>query len=233
MRMSNQILSAAAAAAALLFGSSAQATVLTGTITADNEYNAYISTSDSTLGTLLTSGADWESAQTFTTDLTAGQTYYLHVVANNWGGPGDMAAGNPDALLGSFSLSDSGFTFANGLQTLDTDTADWRASPNTTVQNLGDVTTWAAPTSAPVAFGANGTNIWEAVNGAPISGINSSAQWIWSSSDPAGEAFFSTTITDPPVGGVPEPATWALSIVGFGLTGAALRRRRQLALAAI
>jgi hypothetical protein len=29
-------------------------------------------------------------------------------------------------------------------------------------------------------------------------------------------------------GGVPEPATWALMIMGFGLTGAALRRRRVL-----
>jgi PEP-CTERM motif len=30
----------------------------------------------------------------------------------------------------------------------------------------------------------------------------------------------------PPVGGVPEPASWALLIAGFGLTGAAVRRRR-------
>lgn len=29
-------------------------------------------------------------------------------------------------------------------------------------------------------------------------------------------------------GGVPEPATWGLMIAGFGLTGAALRRRRQM-----
>lgn len=28
------------------------------------------------------------------------------------------------------------------------------------------------------------------------------------------------------VGGVPEPSTWILAIAGFGLTGAALRRRR-------
>ncbi|OYW83985.1 MAG: hypothetical protein B7Z20_11720 [Sphingobium sp. 32-64-5] len=28
------------------------------------------------------------------------------------------------------------------------------------------------------------------------------------------------------VGGVPEPASWALLIAGFGLTGAAMRRRR-------
>ena len=32
-----------------------------------------------------------------------------------------------------------------------------------------------------------------------------------------------------PTGGVPEPASWALMISGFGLMGAALRRRRMLA----
>ena len=29
------------------------------------------------------------------------------------------------------------------------------------------------------------------------------------------------------VGGVPEPASWAMMIAGFGLVGAAARRRRQ------
>jgi len=33
-------------------------------------------------------------------------------------------------------------------------------------------------------------------------------------------------------GAIPEPATWAMMISGFGLTGAALRRRRNLAAAA-
>lgn len=34
-----------------------------------------------------------------------------------------------------------------------------------------------------------------------------------------------------PVGGVPEPASWAMLIAGFGLTGAAMRRRRVAATA--
>ncbi len=34
------------------------------------------------------------------------------------------------------------------------------------------------------------------------------------------------TISGPSVGGVPEPASWAMLIAGFGLTGAAMRRRR-------
>ncbi len=33
------------------------------------------------------------------------------------------------------------------------------------------------------------------------------------------------------VGGVPEPATWAMMIAGFGLTGVAIRRRRAMAAA--
>ena len=233
MRMSNRILISAAVVAALFAGTGAQAAVpmLSGAITADNEYAAFLSTSDSTLGTLLTSGANWQSAQTFSADLTPGQTYYLHVIANNWYGPSDMGGGNPDALLGSFAVTGP-FQFANGQQTLDTDTTNWRADPNTVVQNLAGPLTWTAPSDTPWNWGDNGTSIWESVNGAPIAGISTQAQWIWSKTDPAGEAFFSTTITDPPAG-VPEPAAWGLMIVGFGLTGAALRRRRTPALARI
>jgi hypothetical protein len=39
--------------------------------------------------------------------------------------------------------------------------------------------------------------------------------------------------TEPgPVGGIPEPATWALMIGGFGMAGATLRRKRRFVLAA-
>jgi hypothetical protein len=40
-----------------------------------------------------------------------------------------------------------------------------------------------------------------------------------------------TVTSDKVFGGVPEPASWALMIAGFGAVGAALRRRRTLALA--
>ena len=36
----------------------------------------------------------------------------------------------------------------------------------------------------------------------------------------------------PPTAGVPEPATWAMMIAGFGLVGASLRRRRRTAFTA-
>src|ERR1700742_2794214 len=107
MRLSNQILISAIALAGLCAGTNAQAAAptLSGAITADKEYAAFLSTSDNTLGTLLTSGANWQSAQTFSAALGPGQTYYLHVIAKNWNGPGDMAGGNPDALLGSFAVT--------------------------------------------------------------------------------------------------------------------------------
>ena len=37
---------------------------------------------------------------------------------------------------------------------------------------------------------------------------------------------------DPPVGGIPEPATWAMLILGFGFVGFAARRRRGVAFSA-
>ncbi|MGZ6039794.1 MAG: FxDxF family PEP-CTERM protein [Phenylobacterium sp.] len=47
------------------------------------------------------------------------------------------------------------------------------------------------------------------------------------SSGPAG-SFGGTVNFSPVAGGVPEPASWALMIVGFGSAGALLRRRRSL-----
>ena len=42
----------------------------------------------------------------------------------------------------------------------------------------------------------------------------------------SGLAFAGVTINNAPVGGVPEPTSWALMIGGFGMAGGALRRRK-------
>jgi hypothetical protein len=42
---------------------------------------------------------------------------------------------------------------------------------------------------------------------------------------------FSPNLGGGPLGGVPEPATWALMLAGFGLAGQALRGRRRIATA--
>lgn len=44
---------------------------------------------------------------------------------------------------------------------------------------------------------------------------------------PNNASFLQPTYTNQFTYGVPEPTTWALMIAGFGLTGAALRRRRH------
>src|SRR5437762_3580360 len=93
------------------------ATVLHVDVTTDNQYNLYISTSDSTQGTLVGSGNSWPSPQSFNATLTGGVTNYIHIVAQNLGGPG--------GVLGDFSLSDSAFQFFNLTQSLVTGVAGW------------------------------------------------------------------------------------------------------------
>ena len=45
-------------------------------------------------------------------------------------------------------------------------------------------------------------------------------------SNPTGGAFIDDSVNPGPLNGVPEPAAWALMILGFGLVGEAARRRR-------
>ncbi len=73
--------------------------------------------------------------------------------------------------------------------------------------NNGIFWTFTEPNgSLPSQFQGNGTGPFSAINGFD-------------------NAFFLTSAS------VPEPATWGLMLAGFGLTGAALRRRRSLAAA--
>jgi hypothetical protein len=205
------------------------ATSLTGLVTSDNRFTAYISTNDSVLGAEIGSANNWWVPGALNATLDAGVTYFVHIVADNYYGPSDMAGGNPAAILGELNLSGSGHKFANGGTTLLTGVANWRAlvagpaahGPGSTNQLNNP---WVAPTAAPTFVSNNaGPNIWTQNNGGnPIAGISSSADWIWQSPDTTGQVFFSTTIT-----AVPEAGTWALMIVGFAGMGAALRARRQ------
>jgi len=132
-------------------------TTFSGTLTADNTFNIYISTDDSVLGTYLGQGNNWGLPFGFNAaSLTQGSTNYVHVVAVNQGGPG--------GLLGSFNLSDSNFVFANGSTVENTTAADWKVS----------LTGFGSNYATPVNEGTNGVGPW-----GTLSGISSSSNWMW------------------------------------------------------
>ena len=217
----NKTLKAGLAAAVLAITTAASgalhATVLTGSLTADNQFSAYISTSDSVLGTLIASGNNWQTTSSLAPTTLSSGTHYLHIVADNFFGPA-VPGSNPDAFIGQFTLSDAGFKFANGTQTLLTDISNWRASdmPPSSSWSLG-------PAGTPISYGTNsGSNIWSNNGGGARPGIDGNALWIWSSPDRTGEAFFSTTIS-----AVPEPATWAMMMLGFLGVGFVAYRRKS------
>ncbi len=182
--------------------SSAEATTLSGSLTADNLFDAYISTNDSVLGTLITSGTNWPTTVNFSGQgLTGGVTNYVHIVATD--------QGKPDMFIGKFTLSDGSFQFANGTQTLVTNVADWRS-------DVGGGA-WAAPTGTPVSLGPNGTGPWGSF--AAMAG----ADFIWAATDPT-QSFFSTTIT--PLAATPIPSALPLFLVAIGGLGLFARTKR-------
>ena len=204
---------AAAALAVSLSVGSVGATTLTGNLTADNGFNAYISTSDGTLGTPIGSGADWTTTYSLTsTILTSGVTNYLHIDATNSGGP--------DGFIGDFALSDANFQFGNGSQSILTDTGFWTASAGSG--------TWFAPSGTPQSYGTNGVSPW-----GTKSGISASAEWIWSNPDNGTEAFLSIPINyvGSPLSATPIPAALPLFASGLGGLGLLGWRRKRKATA--
>ncbi len=177
------------------------ATTLKATITADDDFQIYVSTDDSVLGTLLGEGStvngSWASSWTFNYDLTPGVVNYIHVVA--W----DLYQVKT-AFLGEFWLSDAGFRFRNDAQNLTTESADWDMS------NAG----FSIGYYTPDMIGANRptTVPWEV----SVPGISADAQWIWSNfGNDWTQRYFSTPIFPPNVltvtcgagGSVTQPGT--------------------------
>lgn len=184
----------------MLLPTTASTATLKGNLTVDDAFTAYLSTNDSAAGTPLVSGDYWPLVQSFSTPLSPGHTYYLHIFAQDVFGP-------PSAFLGSFELSGTGFIFANGSQSLVSDSTNWG------VNATGFGFAFNTPYDG---FGTNGVEPW-----GTMSNIASEAHWIWTGpSGTAGEAYFTTTISP-----IPEPQVWAMLIAGFGLLGFMVRHK--------
>ncbi|MDX5319971.1 MAG: hypothetical protein LPK48_02855, partial [Bacteroidota bacterium] len=93
--------------------------VLSGNMTADNEFVAYLSTSPTSTGTQIGSGTNWGVTYSLTNStLTIGQDYYLHVKVTDWGAI--------EGLIGTLNVTGS-FVFANGQQSMHTNPSYWTA----------------------------------------------------------------------------------------------------------
>ncbi|MES2559229.1 MAG: HYR domain-containing protein [Bacteroidota bacterium] len=128
--------------------------VLTVKTTVDNQYWAYISTNDNVQGTFVGSGNNWPTLTTYTANLVAGQTYYLHVLAEDIGGP--------EMMIGDFAVTGD-FKFINGAQTMSTTAANWKVSS----------TGWSNYVAAQ-DVGPNGTSPW-----GNYPGVSAAARFIW------------------------------------------------------
>ena len=97
-----------------------------------------------------------------------------------------------------------------------------------TATDLADAESqWSVPGGTLQTFGQNGdtTTIWYGANGNSIvAAIASSAEWVWSSNDLTGAAFFSAQITATPI-----PAALPLLATALGGLGFAGWRRRKVA----
>jgi hypothetical protein len=194
---------------------------VSGTLSGDNTVYVYVSTDPTQQGTLITSGGTWQDTTSFNdVALTPGVVNYLHFEV--------VDTGSVYGLIGGFSLSGSGATFANGttqLLTNATSATDWSGTFNSS----GDPSTapgWVATSGGAVSDeGANGTSPW-----VDLTNIDSSAHWIgvsgtpWSTDDGLFTVDFSTAID---VAAVPEPAS--LAVLGAGLAGIFAVRRRAKA----
>jgi hypothetical protein len=191
--------------AVVLTVSIARADTISGALTVDNTFTAYLSTSPTATGTQIATGNHWGTVYSFSgISLTAGTTYYLQIAAVNTGGPG--------GVLGNFNLSGTSFQFSNGAQSLLTNTANWTYSK----------TGFGLASLTPVSYGANGVAPWHTIVGIPAN-----SQWIWDTNpNYLPNLYFETTITpaDTPV---PEPGSIFLLGAGIlALGGMAARTRR-------
>jgi hypothetical protein len=187
----------AVASVGVAAASHAQVT-LSASMTVDNTFTAYISSSPTVQGTQFLTGNNWNVTYSGSTVINNPGTYYLQILATD--------LGRPEMFIGQFSLTNfsPGFSaaFQNASTILLTDVTNWRVS------NTG----FGVNETAVRDLGPNGTAPW-----GTRPSISPSARFLWAPQYTS-TVYFSTTITV-----VPAPAALA-PVVLAGL--AATRRRR-------
>lgn len=197
--MRASILLAAGTLATFSGVASAQVT-LNAFMTADNAFAASLSTDPTAAGdSNFLTGNNWGSTFNASVQITAPGTYYLQILAQDFGDPASFIA---ELGLMNFQPGWSA-TFSNNFTTLLTNTTDW------TVSNQGFGINPIAPV---VINGADGVGPW---GDRPL--ISNNALNIWHPSNPD-NAYFTTVITV-----VPTPT--AIALLGMGGLVATRRRR--------
>ena len=211
-----------AMAAFLAVAGSAHATTLSGAVTADNAFFAYLGDSPNSLGTLVGSGNAWNELVFLDLDRAhSGRDQLPEYRSDQYGGPGGLSF--------VLNLSDTGFAFGNGGQTLTTDPANLGAITGTYNNNNSSVAaqTWVAATGAVIQdIGYPWGNVVGTSNWADAStlGLNTCSN---------GDCTVDFTVAITPTSVVPEASTWAMMLLGFATLGFAGRRaRKTIAIAA-
>ncbi len=185
---------------------SAIAQPLTANITADDELDLFIGNTPVT-GQPPNFGSDdiWQNSQQHIEATLPQNDFFLFIEAR------DRHRARV-GFLGSFTLGDPRWSFANGTQNLITDTLHWEVS-------MVDFTTGFA---TPILKEVNGGSTW-----GTIAGIDPAAEWIWADCPPATPlctSFFRTPIF---FNAEQVPAPAPIALLGLGLLLIRLTRRRE------
>jgi len=148
----------------------------------------------------------------------------VDVVPTDANGAIQLVGGNDtvDTITFSTALIDPVFLIWSLGQNNDPTTFNFIGNPDISIVAGGPTTQYGGMTITdvgPVITGVEGNGVIQ------FHGAITSISW----TNPSPEFYYAFTVGSV---GVPEPAAWALMIGGFGMAGAALRRRRSQAAAA-
>ncbi len=164
---------------------------------------------------LTISGATFETLGGFNYIASAGGTQSL-CTSTSAASPANCS--NDLSVIFDSAVSDISFTFGgNNITTVGADIGDVQIFSGATLLGVVDV----------IVADADIFGTFDLVS---LAGFGDVTSLLISSTDAGGVLYDDFSFT--PGAAVPEPATWAMMILGFGLAGGAFRRRRpQLALA--